>query len=125
MTILPKKKPSSSVGVSDHSDEADRRSGSDPHSHQHQHGGRTGARPRASPPRWNYQAAPQSSREDRRGECSSRPQQASPPPVGSGSPAGPGDVSGGGGGGVPCGVGGRVELGGGGGVGVGATTTPH
>ncbi|XP_041129757.1 OTU domain-containing protein 5-A-like isoform X3 [Polyodon spathula] len=125
MTILPKKKPSSAVGVSDHPDEADRRSGSDPHSHQHQHGGRAGARPRASPPRWSYQAAPQSSREDRRGECSSRPQQASPPPVGSGSPAGPGDVSGGGGGGgggggVPCGVGGRVELGGGGGVGVGA-----
>ncbi|XP_066566152.1 OTU domain-containing protein 5-A isoform X2 [Amia ocellicauda] len=129
MTILPKKKPSSAVGVSDHSDETDRRSGSDPHNHphphphqhQHPHGGRAGARPRASPPRWSYQAAPPSSREDRRGEASSRPQQASPPPVGSGSPVGPGD--GGSGGGVACGGGGRGELSGGvgcgGGVGVG------
>ncbi|GAA6089719.1 OTU domain-containing protein 5-A [Tachysurus ichikawai] len=98
MTILPKKKPSSSVGVSDHTDEPDRRSGSDPHPHPHphphSHAVRTGARPRASPPPWSYQTAPPSSREDRRNESSSRPQQASPPPVGSGSPAGPGDGSG-------------------------------
>ncbi|XP_048872673.1 OTU domain-containing protein 5-A isoform X1 [Brienomyrus brachyistius] len=106
MTILPKKKPSSTVGVSDHPDETDRRSGSDPH--QHSHGGRAGARPRASPPPWPYQAAPPSSREDRRNEASSRPQQASPPPVGSGSPAGPGD--GGGSGGVACVAGVRGEL---------------
>ncbi|KAJ8393511.1 hypothetical protein AAFF_G00059840 [Aldrovandia affinis] len=92
MTILPKKKPSSTVGVSDHPDEADRRAGSDPH--QHPHGGRSGARPRASPPPWPYQAAPPSSREDRRNEASSRPQQASPPPGGSGSPVGPVDGSG-------------------------------
>ncbi|XP_069040282.1 OTU domain-containing protein 5-A isoform X2 [Lepisosteus oculatus] len=128
MTILPKKKPSSTVGVPDHPDESDRRSGPDshPHSHQHPHphthGGRAGARPRASPPRWPYQAAPPSSREDRRGEASSRPQQASPPPVGSGSPVGPADGSGAGG--VPCGAGGRGELSGGvgcgAGVGVGA-----
>nr|XP_015207080.1 PREDICTED: OTU domain-containing protein 5 [Lepisosteus oculatus] len=57
MTILPKKKPSSTVGVPDHPDESDRRSGPDshPHSHQHPHphthGGRAGARPRASPGR--------------------------------------------------------------------------
>ncbi|XP_039632011.1 OTU domain-containing protein 5-A isoform X1 [Polypterus senegalus] len=121
MTILPKKKPSSAVGVSDHPDDSDRRSGSDPHSHAHPHGGRASARPRASPPRWPYQAAPPSSREDRRGEASGRPQQASPPPVGAGSSSVP--VDGSGGGGVACGAGVRVELGGGvgcgGGVGVG------
>ncbi|XP_044066225.1 OTU domain-containing protein 5-A isoform X3 [Siniperca chuatsi] len=90
MTILPKKKPSSGVGVSDHADDSDRRSGSDPH--QHPHAGRTGARPRASPPPWSYQPAPPSARDDRRSiEASSRPQQASPPPVGSVSPVGPGD----------------------------------
>ncbi|XP_035237365.1 OTU domain-containing protein 5-A isoform X4 [Anguilla anguilla] len=115
MTILPKKKPSSTVGVSDHPDEADRRSGSDPH--QHPHGGRAGTRPRASPPPWPYQAAPPSSREDRRNEASSRPQQASPPPVGSGSPVGP--VDGSGSGGVPCVAGGRGELSGGVGCGGG------
>ncbi|XP_023118299.1 OTU domain-containing protein 5-A isoform X1 [Amphiprion ocellaris] len=96
MTILPKKKPSSGVGVSDHADDSDRRSGSDPHPHQHPHphphAGRTGARPRASPPPWSYQPAPPSARDDRRSiEASSRPQQASPPPVGSVSPVGPGD----------------------------------
>uniref|UniRef100_A0A672HYH2 ubiquitinyl hydrolase 1 n=1 Tax=Salarias fasciatus TaxID=181472 RepID=A0A672HYH2_SALFA len=79
MTILPKKKPSSGVGVSDHADDSDRRSGA-------------GARPRASPPPWSYQSAPPSARDDRRSiEASSRPQQASPPPVGSVSPVGPGD----------------------------------
>ncbi|XP_015256307.1 PREDICTED: OTU domain-containing protein 5 [Cyprinodon variegatus] len=92
MTILPKKKPSSGVGVSDHTDDSDRRSGSDPHQHPHPHTGRTGARPRASPPPWSYQGAPPSARDDRRSiEASSRPQQASPPPVGSVSPVGPGD----------------------------------
>ncbi|XP_029361428.1 OTU domain-containing protein 5-A isoform X4 [Echeneis naucrates] len=92
MTILPKKKPSSGVGVSDHADDSDRRSGTDPHQHPHPHAGRTGARPRASPPPWSYQPAPPSAREDRRSiEASSRPQQASPPPVGSVSPVGPGD----------------------------------
>ncbi|XP_034534998.1 OTU domain-containing protein 5-A-like [Notolabrus celidotus] len=92
MTILPKKKPSSGVGVSDHADDSDRRSGSDPHQHPHPHAGRTGARPRASPPPWSYQPAPPSAREDRRSiEASSRPQQASPPPVGSAAPAGPAD----------------------------------
>uniref|UniRef100_A0A3B5A6G4 ubiquitinyl hydrolase 1 n=1 Tax=Stegastes partitus TaxID=144197 RepID=A0A3B5A6G4_9TELE len=94
MTILPKKKPSSGVGVSDHADDSDRRSGSDPHQHPHPHphAGRTGARPRASPPPWSYQPAPPSARDDRRSiEASSRPQQASPPPVGSVSPVGPGD----------------------------------
>ncbi|XP_074500974.1 OTU domain-containing protein 5-A isoform X3 [Sebastes fasciatus] len=134
MTILPKKKPSSGVGVSDHAD--DSRSGSDPHQHPHPHAGRTGARPRASPPPWSYQPAPPSARDDRRSiEASSRPQQASPPPVGSSaSPVGPGDGSGGvgmgmvmvagargelvvsAGGGVGCGVGG----GGGGGGGIGS-----
>ncbi|XP_017575921.1 OTU domain-containing protein 5-A [Pygocentrus nattereri] len=110
MTILPKKKPSSTVGVPDHADESDRRAGSDPH--QHGHGVvRTGARPRASPPPWSYQTAPPQSREDRRNESSSRPQQASPPPVGAGSPAGPGD--GGGLGGISCVSGGRGELAGG------------
>uniref|UniRef100_A0A8C1PV93 ubiquitinyl hydrolase 1 n=2 Tax=Cyprinus carpio TaxID=7962 RepID=A0A8C1PV93_CYPCA len=92
MTILPKKKPSSSVGVSDHPDDTDRRTGSDPH--QHSHGVRPGSRPRASPPPWSYQAAPPPSRDDRRTESSSRPQQASPPPVGAGSPVGPGDATG-------------------------------
>ncbi|MCJ8734711.1 hypothetical protein PDJAM_G00238520 [Pangasius djambal] len=121
MTILPKKKPSSSVGVSDHTDEPDRRSGSDPHPHPHphphSHAVRTGARPRASPPPWSYQTAPPSSREDRRNEPSSRPQQASPPPVGSGSPAGPGDGSGISGvrgeltGGVGCGGAGGIGIG--------------
>ncbi|KAG7332696.1 hypothetical protein KOW79_004530 [Hemibagrus wyckioides] len=121
MTILPKKKPSSSVGVSDHTDEPDRRSGSDPHPHPHphphSHAVRTGARPRASPPPWSYQTAPPSSREDRRNESSSRPQQASPPPVGSGSPAGPGDGSGISGvrgeltGGVGCGGAGGIGIG--------------
>ncbi|KAF0036072.1 hypothetical protein F2P81_011384 [Scophthalmus maximus] len=92
MTILPKKKPSSGVGVSDHADDSDRRSSSDPHQHPHPHSGRTGARPRASPPPWSYQPAPPSARDDRRSiEASSRPQQASPPPVGSVSPVGPGD----------------------------------
>uniref|UniRef100_A0A8C5ES22 ubiquitinyl hydrolase 1 n=1 Tax=Gouania willdenowi TaxID=441366 RepID=A0A8C5ES22_GOUWI len=104
MTILPKKKPSS--GVSDHADDSDRRSGSDPH--QHPHTGRTGARPRASPPPWSYQTAPPSGRDDRRSiEASSRPQQASPPPVGSVSPVGSGegrDSSGG------MGAGSRGEL---------------
>ncbi|XP_034392251.1 OTU domain-containing protein 5-A isoform X1 [Cyclopterus lumpus] len=111
MTILPKKKPSSGVGVSDHADDSDRRSGSDPH--QHPHAGRTGARPRASPPPWSYQPAPPSSaRDDRRSiEASSRPQQASPPPVGSASPVGgpPGDGRDGGGGGS-AGPGARGEL---------------
>lgn len=92
MTILPKKKPSSGVGVSDHADDSDRRSGSDPHQHPHSHAGRTGARPRASPPPWSYQPTPTSARDDRRSiEASSRPQQASSPPVGSVSPVGPGD----------------------------------
>ncbi|XP_063746039.1 OTU domain-containing protein 5-A isoform X2 [Eleginops maclovinus] len=99
MTILPKKKPSSGVGVSDD----DSRTGSDPHP------GRSGARQRASPPPWSYPPAPPS---DRRGiEASSRPQQASPPPVGSVSPGGPTDspmvpgslvVSSGGSGGSCC-----------------------
>ncbi|XP_056130022.1 OTU domain-containing protein 5-A isoform X2 [Lampris incognitus] len=92
MTILPKKKPNSGVGVSDHADDNDRRSGPDPHQHPHAHGGRTGTRPRASPPPWSYQPAPPSARDDRRNiEASSRPQQASPPPVGSVSPVGPVD----------------------------------
>lgn len=92
MTILPKKKPSSGVGVSDHADDSDRRSGSDPHQHPHTHAGRTGSRPRASPPPWSYQPNAASAREDRRSiEASSRPQQASSPPVGSVSPVGPGD----------------------------------
>ncbi|XP_065126348.1 OTU domain-containing protein 5-A isoform X2 [Paramisgurnus dabryanus] len=103
MTILPKKKPSSSVGVSDHPDDPDRRTGSDPH--QHSHGVRPGTRSRASPPPWSYQAAPPASREDRRNESSTRPQQASPPPVGAGSPVGPGDASG-----MACVSGGRGEL---------------
>ncbi|XP_035377809.1 OTU domain-containing protein 5-A isoform X3 [Electrophorus electricus] len=111
MTILPKKKANSSVGVSDHSDEPDRRAGPDPHPHSH--GVRAGARPRASPPPWSYQAAPPSSREDRRNESSTRPQQASPPPVGAGSPAGPGDA----GGGISCVPGARGELTGGAGCG--------
>lgn len=117
MTILPKKKPNSSVGVSDHSDEADRRTGTD--SHQHSHGGRSSnvTRPRASPPPWSYQPAPPSSREDRRNESSSRPQQASPPPVGSGSPAVP--VDGSSIGGIACVAGGRGELSGGVGCGSG------
>ncbi|XP_051509471.1 OTU domain-containing protein 5-A-like isoform X2 [Myxocyprinus asiaticus] len=97
MTILPKKKPGSSVGVSDHPDDPDRRTGSDPHQHSHPHGVRPGARPRASPPPW--------SREDRRTESSARPQQASPPPVGAGSPVGPGDA-----GGMACVSGVRGEL---------------
>lgn len=115
MTILPKKKPNSSVGVSDHSDEADRRTGAD--SHQHPHGSRSNTRPRASPPPWSYQAAPPSSREDRRNESSSRPQQASPPPVGSGSPVVP--VDGTSIGGMSCVTGGRGELSGGVGCGSG------
>ncbi|XP_077937081.1 OTU domain-containing protein 5-A isoform X2 [Gasterosteus aculeatus] len=106
MTILPKKKPSSGVGVSDHTDDSDRRSGSDPH--QHPHAGRSGARSRASPPPWSYQPAPPSARDDRRSiEASSRPQQASPPPVGSASPAGPGDGRDGSGG---MGAGSRGEI---------------
>ncbi|XP_062854655.1 OTU domain-containing protein 5-A [Trichomycterus rosablanca] len=126
MTILPKKKASTSVGVSDHSDETDRRSGSDthPHPHAHTHGVRSGARPRASPPPWSYQPAPPASREDRRNEASSRPQQASPPPVGSGSPAGPVDTTGISGGraelagGVGCGgAGGLCGIGG---IGIGS-----
>ncbi|KAK0146275.1 OTU domain-containing protein 5-A [Merluccius polli] len=89
MTILPKKKPGSAVGGSDHTDDGDRRSGSDPHQHPHP---RAGARPRASPPPWSYQPAPASAREDRRSvEASSRPQQASPQPGCSVSPAGPGE----------------------------------
>ncbi|KAI3357933.1 hypothetical protein L3Q82_016307 [Scortum barcoo] len=108
MTILPKKKPSAGVGGSDHADDSDRRSGSDPHQHPHPHAGRTGARPRASPPPWSYQAAPPSARDDRRSiEASSRPQQASPPPGGSVSPAGPGDGRDGSGGMV---AGSRGEL---------------
>ncbi|NP_001068578.1 OTU domain-containing protein 5-A [Danio rerio] len=116
MTILPKKKPNSSVGVSDHPDDPDRRTGSDPHQHQHQHshGVRPGARPRASPPPWSYQAAPPASREDRRTESSSRPQQASPPPVGAGSSGGPGDATG-----MACVSGNRAELSGGVGCGGG------
>uniref|UniRef100_A0AAY4C6S3 ubiquitinyl hydrolase 1 n=1 Tax=Denticeps clupeoides TaxID=299321 RepID=A0AAY4C6S3_9TELE len=107
MTILPKKKPSSAVGIADHPDEADRRAGAD--AHQHSHGGRSGPRPRASPPPWSYQAAPPPSREDRRNESISRPQQASTPPVGAGSPGSPADGSGVGG--MACGVGGgRGEL---------------
>ncbi|XP_033988047.1 OTU domain-containing protein 5-A isoform X2 [Trematomus bernacchii] len=99
MTILPKKKPSSGVGVSDD----DSRTGPDAHP------GRSGARQRASPPPWSYPPAPPS---DRRGiEASTRPQQASPPPVGSVSPGGPTDspmvpgslaVSSGGSGGSCC-----------------------
>ncbi|XP_029103469.1 OTU domain-containing protein 5-A-like isoform X2 [Scleropages formosus] len=108
MTILPKKKPSSTVGVSDHPDEADRRTCSDSHSLPHQHGARVGVRPRASPPPWSYQAAPPSSREDRRSEANPRSQQASPQPVGPASPSRPGDGSGGTG--VSCVVGVRGEL---------------
>ncbi|XP_051964734.1 OTU domain-containing protein 5-A isoform X1 [Xyrauchen texanus] len=104
MTILPKKKPGSSVGVSDHPDDPDRRTGAD--QHQHTHGVRPGARLRASPPPW--------SREDRRTESSARPQQASPPPVGAGSPVGPGDA-----GGMACVSGARGELSGGVGCGGG------
>ncbi|XP_041944518.1 OTU domain-containing protein 5b isoform X1 [Alosa sapidissima] len=89
MTILPKKKPSSTVGVTDHSDDPDRRSTTDPHPHTHQHANRTGSRPRASPPPWPYQAAPHTSRDDRRIEATSRPQQASPQPVVAGSSVGP------------------------------------
>lgn len=90
MTILPKKKPASTVGVTDHSDDPDRRNSTDPHPHAHQHANRTGSRPRASPPPWSYQAAPHTSREDRRIEATSRPQQASPQPVvAGGSSVGP------------------------------------
>lgn len=91
MTILPKKKPASTVGVTDHSDDPDRRNSTDPHPHAHQHANRTGSRPRASPPPWPYQAAPHTSREDRRIEATSRPQQASPqqPVVAGGSSVGP------------------------------------
>ncbi|XP_023693370.1 OTU domain-containing protein 5-A-like isoform X1 [Paramormyrops kingsleyae] len=80
MTILPKK-PSSSVGTSDHPDEADRRTCSD----SHQRGGRAGVRTRTSPPSWSYQTVPPSN---------PRPQQASPQPVGAGSPTRAGDSSG-------------------------------
>ncbi|XP_061745058.1 OTU domain-containing protein 5-A isoform X1 [Nerophis ophidion] len=102
MTILPKKKPSSGVGGADHADDSDRRSGADSHQHQHPHphphAGRTGARPRASPPPWSYQPAPPSARDERRSiEASSRPQQASPPPGGSVASVAPGDVRDGGG----------------------------
>uniref|UniRef100_A0A3Q3DR57 ubiquitinyl hydrolase 1 n=1 Tax=Hippocampus comes TaxID=109280 RepID=A0A3Q3DR57_HIPCM len=101
MTILPKKKPSSGVGVADHADDTDRRSVADPHQHPHPHAGRTGARPRASPPPWTYQPAPPSTRDERRSiEAGSRPQQASPPPGGSVASAGPCDGRDGGGGGV-------------------------
>ncbi|XP_061158085.1 OTU domain-containing protein 5-A isoform X2 [Syngnathus typhle] len=100
MTILPKKKPSSGVGVADHADDSDRRSVADPHQHPHPHTGRSGARPRASPPPWTYQPAPPSARDERRSiEASSRPQQASPPPGGSVASAGPCDGGGGVGGG--------------------------
>ncbi|XP_030632863.1 OTU domain-containing protein 5b isoform X2 [Chanos chanos] len=89
MTILPKKKPTTTVGVNEHPEDADRRGSSDSHSHTHQHshqlGGRAGSRPRASPPPWSYQAAPHTSREDRRIEATTRPQQASPQPVVAGS----------------------------------------
>ncbi|XP_066500678.1 OTU domain-containing protein 5-A isoform X3 [Hoplias malabaricus] len=98
MTILPKKKPSSSVGVADHGDESDRRAASEALQHQHAVV-RAAARPRASPPLpW--------SREERRNEASSRPQQASPPPLGASSPAVPGDAE--------LAAGGVVVVGGGG-----------
>ncbi|XP_028853812.1 OTU domain-containing protein 5b [Denticeps clupeoides] len=104
MTILPKKKPSSAVGITDHPDDPDRRSSSDPH----QLGGRTGSRTRASPPPWPYQAAPHTSRDDRRIEATSRSQQASPQPVVAGSPAGP--CEGSANAAVSCVVGNRGEL---------------
>lgn len=107
MTILPKKKPSS-TGVTDHSDDPDRRGTADPHPHAHQHASRTGSRPRASPPPWPYQAAPHTSREDRRIEPSSRSQQASPQPVVPGSSAGPCESSSASA--VTCVVGTRGEL---------------
>jgi len=84
MTILPKKKPASTAGGGDHTDEADRRSGSE--SHPHPLAGRSGSRPRASPPPWTYQATPHTSREERRIEASARPQQASPQPGAAGAP---------------------------------------
>ncbi|XP_031423750.1 OTU domain-containing protein 5b isoform X2 [Clupea harengus] len=108
MTILPKKKPTSTVGVTDHSDDPDRRSTSDPHPHAHQLANRTGSRPRASPPPWPYQAAPHTSREDRRIETTSRPQQASPQPVVAGSSVSPGESSTAAA--VTCAVGTRGEL---------------
>ncbi|XP_076863314.1 OTU domain-containing protein 5b [Brachyhypopomus gauderio] len=113
MTILPKKKPSAAGGGSDHTDDPDRRGGSDSHSHGHQHphqlSGRTGSRPRASPPPWTYQAAPHTSRDERRLEAASRPQQAAPQPVVTGVPVGAceGIVNSvvGGRGELPCGTG--------------------
>ncbi|XP_051967518.1 OTU domain-containing protein 5-A-like [Xyrauchen texanus] len=96
MTILPKKKPASTVGGGDHTDEPDRRGSSEPHSHPHPLGGRPGSRPRASPPPW-------SSREERRIETSARPQPASPQPGPAGAPVGQCEAS-------TNSVGGRVEL---------------
>uniref|UniRef100_A0A673GW17 ubiquitinyl hydrolase 1 n=1 Tax=Sinocyclocheilus rhinocerous TaxID=307959 RepID=A0A673GW17_9TELE len=84
MTILPKKKPASTAGGGDHTDEPDRRGGSE--SHPHPLAGRSGSRPRASPPPWTYQATPHTSREERRIEASARPQQASPQPGAAGAP---------------------------------------
>ncbi|XP_077438989.1 OTU domain-containing protein 5-A isoform X2 [Vanacampus margaritifer] len=111
MTILPKKKPSSGVGVADHADDSDRRSVADTHQHPHPHAGRTGARPRASPPPWTYQPTPPSARDERRSiEASSRPQQASPPPGGSVASAGPCDGREGAGGGGGLGATSRGDL---------------
>ncbi|XP_048029247.1 OTU domain-containing protein 5b [Megalobrama amblycephala] len=84
MTILPKKKPASTAGGGDHTDEPDRRGGSE--SHPHSLAGRSGSRPRASPPPWTYQATPHTSREERRIEASARPQPASPQPGTAGAP---------------------------------------
>ncbi|XP_051957532.1 OTU domain-containing protein 5b [Xyrauchen texanus] len=101
MTILPKKKPASTVGGGDHTDEPDRRGGSE--SHPHPLGGRSVSRPRASPPPWSYQATPHTSREERRIETSARPQPASPQPGPTGAPVGQCESS-------ANSVGGRVEL---------------
>uniref|UniRef100_A0A8C1XCK1 OTU deubiquitinase 5b n=1 Tax=Cyprinus carpio TaxID=7962 RepID=A0A8C1XCK1_CYPCA len=84
MTILPKKKPASTAGGGDHTDEPDRRGSSE--SHPHPLAGRSVSRPRASPPPWTYQATPHTSREERRIEASARPQQASPQPGAAGAP---------------------------------------
>ncbi|NP_001314694.1 OTU domain-containing protein 5b [Danio rerio] len=84
MTILPKKKPVSAGGGGDHTDEPDRRGGSE--THPHPLAGRPGSRSRASPPPWTYQATPHTSREERRIEASARPQAASPQPGIAGAP---------------------------------------
>uniref|UniRef100_A0A672T080 ubiquitinyl hydrolase 1 n=1 Tax=Sinocyclocheilus grahami TaxID=75366 RepID=A0A672T080_SINGR len=91
MTILPKKKPASTAGGGDHTDEPDRRGGSE--SNPHPLAGRSGSRPRASPPPWTYQATPHTTREERRIEASARPRPASPLPAAAGAP-------------LPCGAGG-------------------